>query len=88
MEDLVDRNADEDGKKALSHKHNNKAAGYDGIPCEIINSGGMTAITLLTISNAAWEAGKILENWSKAVIRPVFKKGDRVECSIYRVITI
>ena len=89
MGDMVDRITVSDVKDALLKMPNNKAAGYDGIPCEIFKFGGMTAINILTrLFNIAWDAGEIPQDWSKAVIHPVFKKGDRTNCSNYRGIAL
>ena len=43
---------------------------------------------LLKIINAAWLEGKTPEDWSKGLITPVFKKGDKLDPSNYRAITL
>jgi sorting nexin-29 len=35
-----------------------------------------------------WEQERMLEEWEIGVICPIFKKGDRRECSNYRGITL
>ena len=44
--------------------------------------------TLLKIINTAWSEGKTPEDWSKGLITPVFKKGDKLDPSNYRAITL
>ena len=43
---------------------------------------------LLKIINAAWLEGKTPEDWSKGLITPVFKKGDKLDPSNYMAITL
>ena len=43
---------------------------------------------LLKISNLAWMEGKTPEDWSKGLITPVFKKGDKLDPANYRAITL
>ena len=34
-----------------------------------------------------WTQHKVLEEWSMGIIQPIYKKGDKLECSNYRAIT-
>lgn len=43
---------------------------------------------LLKIINTAWTEGEIPEDWSKGMITPVFKKGDKLDPANYRAITL
>ena len=43
---------------------------------------------LLKITHAALSEGKIPEDWSKGLITPVFKKGDKLDPANYRAITL
>ena len=36
----------------------------------------------------AWEKGKVTEDWTKAVIVPLHKKGSKMVCSNYRGISL
>ncbi len=41
------------------------------------------------IFNLAWEQSKVLEDWRKAIIVPMYKgKGKREECNSYRGISL
>ena len=42
---------------------------------------------LLKISNLAWLEGKTSADWSKGLMTPVFKKGDKLDPANYRAIT-
>ena len=35
-----------------------------------------------------WVQHKMLEEWSMGITQPIYKKGDKLECSNYRVITL
>ena len=35
-----------------------------------------------------WVQHKMPEEWSMGIIQPIFKKGDKLECSSYRAITL
>ena len=68
---------------------NNKACGWDKIAAETLKTGGQPMRQLLLkIINAAWLEGKTPEDWSKGLITPVFKKGDKLDPSNYRAITL
>lgn len=66
-----------------------KAAGHDHITGEMLKNMGRRGLELLTeICNKAWEEGKVPQEWRIGIIVPIFKKGDKRECSNYRGITL
>ncbi|XP_030855774.1 uncharacterized protein LOC115929847 [Strongylocentrotus purpuratus] len=68
---------------------NNKACGWDKIAAETLKAGGQSMRQLLLkIINAAWSEGETPEDGSKGLITPVFKKGDKLDPSNYRAITL
>ena len=79
----------EEVEKAVKTLKNNKACGWDKIAAESIKKGGNAMNQmLLKISNLAWLEGKTPEDWSKGLITPVFKKGDKLDPANYRAITL
>ena len=65
----------------LSHK----SPGIDQIPAELIKAGGKTIrceIHKLIIS--IWNKKELPEEWKESIIVPIYKKGDKTDCSNYR----
>jgi hypothetical protein len=63
---------------------NNKAPGPDNIISELIKEGGQQLkhrifILILKI----WEKEVIPTDWKDSIIRPIYKKGDRMQCKNY-----
>ena len=66
-----------------------KAPGIDGIHSELLSYGGRPiAEQLLKLFNQILRTGKIPENFKKAIIVVIFKKGDRLQCKNYRPISL
>ena len=66
-----------------------KAAGNDRITAEVLRKGGEAmGQMLLKIYNEAWIQGKVPSEWSKMVIAPIHKKGDKLQLENYRAITL
>jgi len=66
-----------------------KSPGIDQIPAELIKVGGRTIrpeIHKLTISILNKE--KLPEEWKESIIVPIYKKGDKTDCSNYRDIPL
>ena len=65
---------------------NQKAAGKDEVTGEIIKDGGNRVVDWVwKLCKMAFESGVVLEDWSSAVIIPLYKgKGEKTECSNYR----
>jgi hypothetical protein len=71
-------------EKLKSHK----SRGIDQIPAELIKAGGKRIrfeIHKLIIS--IWIKEKLPEEWKESIIIPVYKKGDKTDCSNYRGIS-
>jgi len=70
---------------AISKLKNNKGVGIDGIPAELIKHGG-DAITnqIYKLTEMIWSEENIPEEWSKAVLVTIPKKGDLLNCANYR----
>ncbi|XP_076044754.1 uncharacterized protein LOC143027359 [Oratosquilla oratoria] len=76
--------------KGVTSLKNNKAAGPDGIPAEILKQGGR-AITdcLHNIFQKVWTSNRCPQQWKDANIISIFKKkGDRVVCGNSRGVSL
>lgn len=68
---------------------NNKAAGPDNIPAELIKLGGRSLRQRLhKLICQVWTSEQLPNEWNESHICPIFKKGDRLMCSNYRPISI
>ena len=68
---------------------NGKAAGVDEIVVEMIKAAGAIGIDWLSrVIQAAWKDKRIPEDWTKGIIVPIYKKGNRKLCRNYRGVTI
>ncbi|XP_076038003.1 uncharacterized protein LOC143023369 [Oratosquilla oratoria] len=74
---------------AIQRMKNGKACGEDEIHIEFIKAMGELGANWLTrIMNVAWKNAEIPDDWSKAVVCPIFKKDDRTNCNNYRGISL
>ena len=65
-------------KMAVKKLKNNKAAGIDKLRAEYIKGGGdILEVWLQKILNLVWKERKAPGDWLKAIIMPLFKKGER-----------
>ena len=68
---------------------NIKAAGPDGLNCELFKYGGpVLSNRLLELVNKYWKERSIPEEWGQARVKSLFKKGKRDDCSNYRGISL
>ena len=69
----------EEVEEAVQKMKNNKACGWDKISAEVLKTGGPSMNhMLLKVINKAWSEGEIPEDWSRGLITPVHKKGDKL----------
>ena len=79
----------EEVKHAIKQLKCGKAPGIDKIHAEMLKAGGDSiAKALLKLFNRILETNKIPENFKKAEIILIHKKGDRNECKNYRPISL
>ena len=76
-------------EEAVHKLKNNKASGEDGVIAELVKAGGKVLSTELhTLILEIWEKEEMPEDWKRAIIHPIFKKGDRSKCGNYRGIAL
>lgn len=75
--------------EAIQSLKNGKAPGHDTITSEMLKNMGRNGTEmLLCVCNRAWTDEEIPEDWQRGIILPIYKSGDRRECSNYRGITL
>jgi sorting nexin-29 len=66
-----------------------KSPGIEQIPAELVKSGGRTIRSEIhKIINSVWSEEEWPEEWKELIIVPVYKKGDKTDCSNYRGISL
>ena len=66
-----------------------KAAGENEIRPEMLKAlTGKGILWLTRVCQVAWKLGKTRTDWKTDVIIPIFKKGDRKQCTNYRGISL
>ncbi|KAL3059301.1 hypothetical protein OYC64_011261 [Pagothenia borchgrevinki] len=74
---------------AIKNMKNNKAAGPDGIPTEVLKKGGPDLLKHIhALLLKIWEEEEIPAQLRDALIVSIFKKGDRADCGNYRGISL
>jgi hypothetical protein len=55
----------------------------------VIKAGGRTICSEIhKLNNSIWNKEKLLEEWKESIIVPIYKKGDKRDCSNYRGVSI
>ena len=66
-----------------------KAPGYDNVTAEELKATGETGINILHhLCNLIWRKEEFPEDWGKAIITPIYKKKDKLDCGNYRGISL
>jgi len=75
--------------KAICKLKNNKAAGLDEVPAELLKQGGEPVAEVLTeLFNHIWHVEVIPEEWRESIIIPLPKKGCLNDCYNWRGIIL
>ncbi|KAK3566679.1 hypothetical protein QTP86_003189, partial [Hemibagrus guttatus] len=90
VEQKVDNIRKDEVRKALKRMKSGKAVGPDDIPVEVWKCLGEALVKFLTsLFNRVLESERVLEEWRRSVLVPIFKnKGDVPSCSNYRGIKL
>jgi len=76
-------------KKTINSLKNWKAPGIDGIPAELIKYGGDELHQVIfELCQKIWKDEQLPEEWNKAIVVPLHKKGDKLNFSNYRGISL
>jgi hypothetical protein len=70
-----------DSEKPKRHK----SPGIDQIPAELITARGMTIHSEI---HSIWNKDEMPDKWKEVITVPIYKKGDKTECSNYRDISL
>ncbi|KAJ4427676.1 hypothetical protein ANN_25325 [Periplaneta americana] len=66
-----------------------KSPGIDQIPAELIQEGGSALSNeIYKLVLDIWEKEIVPEQWKESIIVPIFKKGDKTNCSNFRGISL
>jgi hypothetical protein len=66
-----------------------KSPDIDQIPAELIKAGGSTICSEIhKLINSVWNKEELPEQWKQSIIVPIYKKGDKTDCSNHRVISL
>src|ERR1043165_7461975 len=85
MEDIL-RGEVEAAIRSLKKK---KAPGEDNIMAEMIQAGATCSVEMLhTLCDRTYQEKKCPADWGRAIIVPIYKKKDRMDCSNYRGISL
>jgi hypothetical protein len=85
----IDLPSREEIEWALKFLKNNKAACVDSIAAELLINGGPNMVDALhAVIQQAWTGGTLPRSWTKEVLCPVYKKGDKLDCKNYRGICL
>ena len=79
----------EEVAKAIGKLKNRKAPGVCGINAEMLKGGGGIVVRwLCSVIQLMWKRGEVVEDWRRAIIVPLHKKGSKLACSNYRGISL
>ena len=79
----------EEEEMAVYKLKKNKAPVTDNIPAELFKYGGNETVKhLQTIIKEIWVTEKMATDWNLSIICPIHKKGDPMECSNYRCVSL
>ena len=88
-EPLVPEPSAFEAESAIEKLKGHKSLGTDQIPAELINAGGRTIRSeIYKFINSIWKKEELPEKWKESITVPIYKKGDRTDCSNYRGISL
>ncbi|KAL4090324.1 hypothetical protein QTP88_025183 [Uroleucon formosanum] len=89
VEPLTENISQEEVNVAVAGLKNWKAPGSDNIPAELLKYGGNNLQKVLfRVCDKIWKEEQMPTSWHEAVIMPLHKKEDKMECDNYRGISL
>jgi hypothetical protein len=65
-----------------------KSTGIDQIPTDLIQAGGeILRSEIRKLINSNFNQEELPDQWNMSIIVPIYKKGDKTDCSNYRGIS-
>jgi len=78
-----------DSEVAIEKLKRHKSPDIDKILAEMIKSGCRTIISEVSkLMNSVWNMEEVTEHWKESVIVPMYRKGDKMDCSNYKGISL
>ena len=79
----------EEVERAIKQLREGKAPGYDSVTAEELKAAGEPGIDIMhQLCIKIWESETFPEDWGRAVITPIYKKKDKLDCNNYRGISL
>lgn len=76
-------------EKSIKDLRNRKSPGFDKITAEVLKAGGKHMVKMLQyLFRKIWEDVDTPDDWSKLLINPIHKKGDKLNPENYRAISL
>jgi len=74
---------------AIEKLKRHKSLSIDQIPAELIKTGGRTVHSdIHKLINSIWNKKELPEEWKELIIVPIYRKGDKIDISNYRGISL
>jgi hypothetical protein len=73
---------------AIEKLNSYKLPDTDQLPTEIIKAGGRTICGYRLLIVSIWDKEELPEEWKESIIVPIYKKGDKTDCSNYRATSL
>lgn len=75
--------------RSIRNLRTGKACGLDNVIAEMLKAGGRDIVVFLTLLfNAIFDKGYYPKEWAKAIITPIYKKGDVNSADNYRGVSL
>jgi hypothetical protein len=74
---------------AIEKLKRHKSLGIDQIQAGLIKAGSRTIrCEIHECNNLTWNKEELPEEWKESIILPIYKKGDKTDCSNHRCISL